>query len=208
MASLRQLLAQHGSLLLLDAASSRIQTGWLDADGAAHWRQSELEAGTGLFKCLQDLRLNPLDAGAWAFCEGPGSILGVRTTAMAIRTWRVLVERPAYRFGSLDLVARSLGRPGATVIADARRETWHCQQLGGPLRRLPTAELAGELYMPEGFRHWSALPAAVQPTTYLLAELLPRLGDADLFTRTDEPDAFLHEEPAYRTWAPEIHRAP
>ena len=32
--------------------------------------------------------------------------------------------------------------------------------------------------------------------------------DADLFRATDAPDAFLHEEPSYATWTPQIHRAP
>ena len=32
--------------------------------------------------------------------------------------------------------------------------------------------------------------------------------DLDLFRPTDAPDAFLHEEPSYATWTPQIHRAP
>ena len=73
---------------------------------------------------------------------------------------------------------------------------------------MPTAELAGELVMPEGFRHWTPLPAGVTSTPYVLADLLPRVADADLFRPTAAPDAFLHEEPAYATWTPQIHRAP
>jgi hypothetical protein len=41
-----------------------------------------------------------------------------------------------------------------------------------------------------------------------LAELLPRVIDADLCRPTDAPDAFLHEEPSYVTWTAKIHRAP
>lgn len=208
MASLRQILAHHGALLLLDAASGEVQVGWFQGDAPPRWARSGEEAGTGLFRCLESLALNPTDAGAWAFCEGPGSILGVRTTAMAIRAWQVLATRPVYRYGSLDLVARSIGRPAATVIADARRETWHAQQLGQPLRRRPLSELTGELVMPEPFRHWSARPAGATTTPYRPEEALARGMDEDLFKVTDEPDAFLHEEPAYKTWAPAVHRAP
>jgi tRNA threonylcarbamoyladenosine biosynthesis protein TsaB len=32
--------------------------------------------------------------------------------------------------------------------------------------------------------------------------------DAEMLISTDAPDAFLHEEPSYVTWAPHIHRAP
>ena len=58
------------------------------------------------------------------------------------------------------------------------------------------------------FRNWSAIPAGVTRVPYSLAELLPRVPDAELFTATEAPDAFLHEEPSYVTWTPQIHRAP
>jgi tRNA threonylcarbamoyladenosine biosynthesis protein TsaB len=69
-------------------------------------------------------------------------------------------------------------------------------------------ELSGELVTPENFRHWSPLPASVTRVPYEVAELLPRVAEADLYRATDAPDAFLHEEPSYVTWTPQIHRAP
>jgi tRNA threonylcarbamoyladenosine biosynthesis protein TsaB len=73
---------------------------------------------------------------------------------------------------------------------------------------VPATELAGELVMPEGFRHWTPLPANVSRVPYTLADLLPRILDHDLFRVTREPDAFLHTEPGYAMWTPQIHRAP
>jgi tRNA threonylcarbamoyladenosine biosynthesis protein TsaB len=80
--------------------------------------------------------------------------------------------------------------------------------MGEPLRRIPTSELTGELVMPEHFRHWSPLPAGVRLVPYSLPDLLQHVEDADLFHETDAPDAFLHEEPTYVKWIPQIHRAP
>ena len=208
MPSLRQLLAAHGSVLLLDAASARVQVGLLAHDAPARWAGSDDEAGVGVFRCLEELAVSPADAGALAYCDGPRSVLGIRTVAMALRTWNVLQSRPMYAYHSLAVVAQALGRPDATIIADARREAWHCLTLTSGLRRVPAAELAGELIMPEGFRHWSTLPAGVTRTPYHLAELLPKIADCDVFRPTDAPDAFLHEEPSYATWTPQIHRAP
>jgi len=212
MPSLRQLLAAHAPLLVLDAASARVQVGWLGADGAARWENADDEAGIGVFRGAEKLGVNLADAGALVFCDGPGSVLGVRTTAMALRTWQVVAPRPMFSFHSLALVAHALGRTDVTVIADARRESWHAFSLdlnsAGALRRVPAAALSGELIMPENFRHWSALPAGVTRVPYSLAELLPRATDADLFRATDAPDAFLHEEPSYVTWTPQIHRPP
>ena len=58
------------------------------------------------------------------------------------------------------------------------------------------------------FRHWSPLPAGVALVPYSLAELLPRIADEDLFQTTDSPEAFLHEDPTYATWTPQVHRKP
>lgn len=208
MPSLNQLLSDHGALLVLDAASSRLQVGWLQAGTTSRWAASDKEAGIGLFESLESLSVNPAEAPAVAFCEGPGSLLGIRTCAMAIRAWQVLRPCPVYAYGSLSVVAHRLNRPEIAVIADARRDSWHCQRLGQALQRLATSELEGEFYQPAGFRHWSTPPHGVQLTGYDLAEMLPAVAEADLFSLTNAPDAFLHEEPRYKTWTPGIHRAP
>ena len=122
--------------------------------------------------------------------------------------WHALSPRPFFGYSSLALVAEALGRPNVSVVADARRELWHRYQLGGELSRVPGTDLSGELVMPEGFRHWSVPPAGLVSTPYLLEDLFPRAMHAPLFTETQAPDAFLHEEPSYVTWSPKIHRAP
>jgi tRNA threonylcarbamoyladenosine biosynthesis protein TsaB len=216
MPTLSQIIAAHAPVLLLDAASSRIQIGWserVDSVGAAgrpewRWEISDDEATTAVFQCLERLGRNPAEAGAFLFCDGPGSVLGIRTVAMALRTWNVLNRRPVYGYCSLALLAQALGREELGVIADARRDSWHHYQLGRGLRRLPAAEIGGELVMPAEFRHWAPLPAPVTRVPYALADLLPRVSEADLFQQTDQPDAFLHEPPSYVTWSPQIHRAP
>ncbi len=215
MSSLRQLLARHPTLLLIDSASARVQVG-LFVKGEStppRWRTSDTEAGTGVFECVEyllkenELRISDVDA--FVFCEGPGSVLGIRTAAVALRAWRIITPKAAtYAYQSLDLVARSLGRSEANVIADARRNTWHLARIGAPLQRVPTEELAGDLVMPEHFRHWTPLPSGVKTTSYNLALMLPALVEADLFHAVTEPDAFMHEDPTYVTWTPQIHQAP
>jgi tRNA threonylcarbamoyladenosine biosynthesis protein TsaB len=208
MTSLRQVLATHDTALVLDAASSRIQIGWFTRDAAPRWYATDEEAGTGLFRGIDALGTDVTRAAAFIYCDGPGSILGVRTAAMALRTWNVLQPRPVFGYCSLALVAHALGSRDIAVIADARRESWHCYRGAGPLRRVPTGELTGDLVMPEHFRHWSAVPAGVRTVPYSLPDLLPATADFDLLQPTDAPDAFLHEEPSYVTWRPRIHRAP
>ena len=210
MPSLSQILKAQSPLLLVDAASERIQVGLLGAGQPARWSTRRDEAGVGIFECLDELGLDIGLVRAFAFCEGPGSILGIRTAATAIRMWGVIELRPVYRYQSLAVVAHVLGRPGVTAIADARRGLWHRLSLESPLGRVPASALSGELIMPEGFRHWDPLPTGTALVPYDLAALFgrPAVADADLFRETVEPDAFLHQEPAYAKWVPQIHRAP
>jgi tRNA threonylcarbamoyladenosine biosynthesis protein TsaB len=210
MPSLSQILHSQSPLLLLDAGSERIQVGLLGPGATARWSTRKEEAGVGIFECIEELAADLGSVRAFAFCEGPGSILGIRTAAVALRMWGALEPRPRFAYQSLAVVARALGSPGATVIADARRGLWHRLSLGSPLGRVPASELSGDLVMPEGFRHWDPLPPGTRRVPYDLPTLfgLPAVAEADLFRETAEPDAFLHQEPAYATWVPQIHRAP
>jgi tRNA threonylcarbamoyladenosine biosynthesis protein TsaB len=210
MPSLSQILRENSTLLLLDAASEKIQVGLLGDGAIPKWASRTAEAGVGVFECLDELDVEIDAVGAFAFCEGPGSILGVRTTAMALRTWNVLRQRPTYAYFGLAVVAHAIGRPAVFHIADARRGFWHRMSLGGSPERVPAAELAGELMTPEGFRRWDPLPAGATTASYDLAKLflIPSVAAADIFRAAPEPDAFLHQEPAYAKWTPRIHRAP
>ena len=208
MSSFRQILADHGSILLLDACSARVPVGWWNGSSIERWAGSNEEAGIGLFKCGAELDIALAEVGAFVFCDGPGSILGIRTSAVAIRTWNMLSPRPCFSYHSLELIAQAQQRPDLTIIADARRDAWHMASLGAPLRRVAVAELEGVLAMPEGFRHWSTPPAGVEQVPYDVRTLISQSLDADILRLADAPDAFLHEEPSYVTWTPQIHRAP
>lgn len=209
MPTLRELLRDHAPLLVVDAASARVQVGTMSAKlPDARWQTSDDEAGVAIFRCAEQLGVELGAVRAYVFCEGPGSVLGIRSVAMAIRAWGVLQPRPVFAYASLALVAHDIGRPEVGVVADARRDSWHLYQIGRGLRRVASGELAGELVLPENFRTWSKLPHPLTRVPYELASLLPRVIDADVFHATDAPDAFLHEEPSYVTWTPQIHRAP
>jgi tRNA threonylcarbamoyladenosine biosynthesis protein TsaB len=127
---------------------------------------------------------------------------------MAIRTWCALLPRPVFAYSSLELCSAGLGETRASLIADARRDSWHHYPPGGPLGRLPTSDLAGPLLTPEGFRNWTPLPAGVGRVPYLLSELMARTASADLLRPVEAPDARLPFEPSYAVWKPQIHRAP
>ncbi|HEY1848267.1 MAG TPA: peptidase M22 [Opitutaceae bacterium] len=209
MPSLSQILSDHSPLLLLDASSEVIQAAVLTRDGEPRWASRREESGTGLFACLDELGVEIGAMASFAFCEGPGSILGIRTSAMTVRVWNALRPQPTFGYFSLAVLAE--GAPeGTTLIADARRHLWHQFKKGGSLGRVPATDLLPPIATPEMFRHWDPLPAGVKLLPYDLAAILrmPRAADADLFRPRPEPEAFLHQEPDYAKWTPQIHRAP
>ncbi len=219
MSSLTQLLASHPRLLILDAASMRVQVGLVRA-GAAHWQQDLAEAGSALFKGADAVfaagGVKLADVDAFVFCEGPGSMLGTRTVAMAIRTWQVLQPRPAYTYQSLAVAgcfARRTRTGPLALVADARRDTWHVQPIAaegspGPLQRVAADKLpAEELLTPENFRAWAQPPRPVATCSYDLAQILPAIAGMDLFRAVEMPDAFQHEAPDYKKWSAQVHSA-
>lgn len=218
MPSLTQLLTSHQRLLVLDAASTRVQVGLLRMDRPACWRNTADEAGTGVFTgtkaLLKEAGLKLADIGAFVFCEGPGSMLGTRTIAMALRTWSVLQPRPAYAYQSLAVAGRLAWTQSPrtfAVIADARRDTWHVQNISAagalsPLQRVSAGELpAGELLTPENFRAWAPPPRPALSCSYDLAKIFPALAEGDYFRPVDAPDAFQHEAPTYKKWSAQVH---
>lgn len=223
MPSLTQLLASHGRLLVLDAASTAMQVGLLQAGASARWRYTDAEAGSALFTSaealLAEAGVKLDDVGAFVFCSGPGSMLGTRTVAMAIRTWQVLRPRPAYAYQSLTLLAHNIRSTGATgpfaVITDARRDSWNTVVVAAdgtvqPLRRVPTTELAAgrePLYSPPVFRAWAPPPRPTRDYPYTVAALFDAHADLDLFTAAPAPDAFQHEAPEYKRWSAQVHSA-
>lgn len=206
MPSFRALLTSSTPLLLLDSASARVQVGvFQSAEEPGRWAASDAESGVALFRCLDELAVDPAAMRAFVFCEGPGSVLGVRTAAMAVRAWCALAPRPCYAFRSLQLVAEATGR---TVVSDARREHWHVATPGYPLLRLAREHIPPAATTPSGFRAWSPPPAGLTEIIYDVRQLLARVPDHDLFHEAESPDAFLQTEPSYVTWTPQIHRAP
>jgi len=233
-------ITSSGPTLLLDTASSRVQVALLRPSHPALWETRDDEAGVALFSCVETLltraSLAIADIAAFAFCDGPGSVLGIRTAAVALRAWRAMDStraRPIYSYCSLTLLAHHLlatekeHARNLSLIADARRDTWHHVAIDStgaisPLRRVPTAQLATQLAaanaslaMPAHFRHWTPLPPNTHIIPYALETMFslpslaahPTLAASPLFTPAPEPDAFLHEEPVYQTWTPQVHQA-
>jgi tRNA threonylcarbamoyladenosine biosynthesis protein TsaB len=230
--SLSQLLAQHATLLVLDASSPRVEASfWVgsrDAQSGVAPESAlaplavaavESEASVALPAAVARVLAAPAvstgisQVEAIAFCDGPGSVLGIRLSAASLRAWRsVRPDLAAYAFHSLPLLAEA--HPNLTIIADARRDTWHAAGAACPdgLSRVPTSALVGlgPLGTPDNFRRWSSVPEnlPLTPLPFSAARLLGQAPRRDFFRLAPEPDAWMSEAPEYVAWTPRVHQAP
>jgi tRNA threonylcarbamoyladenosine biosynthesis protein TsaB len=174
----------------------------------------------GLFGCaeaaLADAKLSLADIRSFALCVGPGSVLGIRIAALAVRSWSALEPRPIFVWESLSALARSAlvaGEQGPFLVAvESRLKRWHALEvaadgsLGAPFeaeaaqlnsaghRVLASSEAApGVLASHVAVPHpWSSLPTFFTLQGFLREE--PR------------PDA-LNVANDFATWSGERHRS-
>ena len=173
----------------------------------------------GLFVCVEvalaEAKLKLGDISSFALCVGPGSVLGIRIAALAVRSWSALEPRPIFIWESLAGIARSaltVGEQGPFLVAvESRLKRWHALEvsadgsLGAPFeaeaaqlnssghRVLASSEAAaGVLTSHVAVPHpWSALPTFFAQPGFLREE--PR------------PDA-LNVANDFATWSGERHR--
>lgn len=214
-------------LLIIDTASPTTVVGLGRSDDDWHWLQSDQESGISLFQLVARLTreyTTPLTAlRTLAYCEGPGSMLGIRTTAMAIRTWVAsgsLRSATPATYSSLALAAAGVRRrcpdDAIAVAIDARRQSWYgLIDLSGAhqpaeIERIPNKEsdrLGDRVFLPEGFPIWNRRPEGWQDCSYEPSLLECADQRLRLLRPVDQPDAFQLDPPTYQKWTPTINRS-
>ena len=212
--------APEPCLVLDGSARAGVRVGLLSGGRWVGQGISSDGALEGLFGCVEaalaDASLKLGDIRSFALCVGPGSVLGIRIAALAVRAWSVLEPRPIFVWESLAGLARSAlaaGEKGPFLVAaESRLKRWHALEvsaagaLGAPFeaeaeqlnhagrRVLASSEAApGVLTSHVAVPHpWSALPTFFAQPGFLCAE--PR------------PDA-LNVANDFATWSGERHRS-
>lgn len=227
------------NFLLLDASSPlSVVAGTLGADGRAWKSFSEEKSAAleGVFSAIENVGGNAPDAASgFLFCEGPGSILGIRIAAAAIRARLALARAagapalPVLAFRSLPLAAALISHAfprerDFAVVAESRMNCWNIFEVknGVPaadFREAKTAELQRPDALPEKVFLLPAKralpPALARAERRDPAELLK--NDPAVFAETpallhdcgNAPDAVnTSSADAYAKWTPTRHRAP
>ena len=174
----------------------------------------------GLFGCVEsalaEAKLSLGDIRSFALCVGPGSVLGIRIAALAVRSWSALEPRPIFVWESLAALARSAlvaGEKGPFLVAvESRLKRWHALEvaadgsLGGPFEA-EAAQLNAT-----GLRVLASSEAAPGVLTSHVAGPPPWSGLPDCFARPgflraeSRPDA-LNVAADFAVWSGERHRS-
>jgi tRNA threonylcarbamoyladenosine biosynthesis protein TsaB len=210
--------------LLLDAASPLVQTGLLQDGRWIEWRGSREEAGRSLFEGVATIFRNHeigLDQlNGFLFCEGPGSMLGIRIAAMAIRGWQALLSSPlpVFAYSSHELLARMLLADSAAVpflvLSDARRDRWNVTRVDerhniGPLLRLS----ANEVFRLDEARYRMEEKLLSQPpgeatktVPYSMENHAGRFLEPGLLRQAPTAEPLIQQPPEYKKWNADRHR--
>jgi tRNA threonylcarbamoyladenosine biosynthesis protein TsaB len=211
--------APEPCLVLDGSARAGVRVGVLSSGRWVGQGLSPDGALEGLFGCVEvalaEAKLKLGDIRSFALCVGPGSVLGIRIAALAVRSWSALEPRPIFIWESLAGIARSaltVGEQGPFLVAvESRLKRWHALEvsadgsLGVPFeaeaaqlnssghRVLASSEAAaGVLTSHVAVPHpWSALPTFFAQSGFLREE--------------SRPDA-LNVANDFATWSGERHR--
>lgn len=204
--------------LFCNAAFPRLQVGVWQNDIWRAYAEANGEAQQEIFrltqKVLLDARLSLPEIAGFIHGEGPGSILGIRLGAMAIRAWNVLAPRPVYAFRSLDLLAAKIRarRTGDFfIIAEGRKGHWNVyastsRQIAAALPEC-VADLPGPFFYLPQRKKWNEAPVPVEIVPASLAQHADILRTPGLLRDVDAPEVFAPGENEYQRWQPKRHRA-
>lgn len=173
-----------------------------------------LEATTDLAaEVLKKAQLKFIDIKSYAVCIGPGSMLGIRVSAMAVRTWATLYQRPIYVWESLRLLAEYALEQGVkapfAVINESRLKRWNFMTVKSVDSFDAPVELEVEEVNTKGLPlviNHSAHPFSGTKVIDDIWSHLPKLFQKkDALKLEPKPDA-LNPAADYAVWSGERHR--
>lgn len=210
-------------VLVLDASGPVIFTGvWQSGQWLADVtdRSAALDAVfTNVQQALEQAQLNIDEIGSFVYDEGPGSVLGIRISAMAIASW---ITRPALRdarihtFRSLNWAVRQLGSSRLQsdvfcVIGDYRKNLWlGLNSSATEIEPIGLDELNklgnGELYHVAQRRSWQPPPDRARPLQLDWQNNPGLLSDKHLLRTVERPEIYSAHQTNYKTWTADRHR--
>ncbi len=211
--------------LFLDASGVSPRLGlWREGRWLA-WSASDAPALEALYADIRALlnqaQLPWEQLGGYIYVEGPGSVLGLRVAAMAIRAWqtddaarRGGKARPTWACGSLQLAA-SLAIAGGTpppfaIFTEARQGHWHLLEVASATvgqANAGSAREVGENDLPHGplfhlpaRKAWHKAPPHARTIPTSLHDHPEILNLPNLLHPVTIPTPFTGQPHEYKKW--------
>lgn len=171
---------------------------------------------------LKDAGIALLELRGYLYCEGPGSVLGLRLCAMAIETWSRLYPQSAHCFAyntlqlSAALLTRDVALPAqALLISDWKKGAWNAVYIDagqiGATSVVDSAELeawTGPLYHLPQRKGWQSPPPQATPVRFAPERLDEVLQHPGLLRATRGVELYASGVNTFAKWTAERHRAP
>ena len=208
--------------LLLDASASNVLVGiWGDGRWLAFQEGDRCEALESIFtsakSVLKAAKLALKEISSFIYCEGPGSVLSIRISAMALRTWQNSLAggaRPIYAYQSLRASAFLLkskeSHATGLIMAPSRMGYWNILDIESSetavIREIKDATtLSGNIYFLDQ-RGTTEVPIKTTLAPYDLQSCPELLMQDHILKQNEEPNAWLPLVPEYKKWDPVRHK--
>ena len=210
--------------LVIDGSGSAVFAGVLGQD--KQWLATSEQEGAPLESLfpsveatLEVAQLALSDIRSFVYCEGPGSVLGLRLCAMAIETWSRLHPESAqyYAYNSLQLTAAltcadTPELDNALLVSDWKKGAWNAVSIhqGQPgsteiADDAMIADWTGPLYHLPQRKGWQKPPVGSTTVDYRPLRLPEAL---DRIKSTEGVELYASGINVFQKWTPERHRAP
>jgi tRNA threonylcarbamoyladenosine biosynthesis protein TsaB len=212
--------------LVIDCSEGEVFCGLLGPSG--QWLSSK-QSGPGALEAVfpavasvfHDAGKSLQSVDRFLYCQGPGSVLGLRLGAMAIETWCRLAQKQVERmsYNSLQLTAALLlldnkELDNALLLADWKKNTWHSLRINnrtiGQVSPIAAANTSGEdypIYHLPRRKGWQAPPTGACTLPYEPDRLNAVLDAPGLFEATPVLDLYQSGGNTFAKWNQQRHRS-
>ncbi|MEM1221310.1 MAG: hypothetical protein AAGH40_00995 [Verrucomicrobiota bacterium] len=212
--------------LLLDASNPTLFCGVLE--DTENWGFQSSKDGVALeniFPLVQEVidqsKIRIDEIKCFLYCEGPGSVLGLRLAAMALETWRQLSpgQTALFAYNSLQLtahlLAKDLGGTDALLISDWKKDAWNAVRIhegkvstNEVVDDAALAQSALPVYHLPQRKGWQTPPESAQALTYEPERIIELISVEPLLKKTDGVELSQKAANTFAKWTPQRHRAP
>ncbi len=212
--------------LVIDGSGSNVFAGLLDQND--QWVAKVDRLGAPLEQLFPTTEAALKEAGVqlsevanYLYCEGPGSVLGLRLCAMAIETWTRLYPQSAqlYKYNSLQLTALSLlhSTPelqAALIVSDWKKGAWNAIYIKhgevGDTEVIDDegmTEWKGALYHIPQRKGWQSPPPNATSLSYDPSQIDKVRNHPSLLQATESVELYSSGINTFQKWTPTRHRA-